>query len=134
MIPQDFPSCCYSSMRSLAVLVIHLIATLAQLLGPGGVRSLVAASPETTAPDRESLPATIAQSIRGGPHPGRPAGALGASNPSSSFRNCTEALDTARASQSLVEEVIQLSERHSSARDACARPAWPKVISIFLGE
>jgi hypothetical protein len=41
---QDFPSCYYSSMRNLAVLVIHLIATLARLLGPGGVRSLVAES------------------------------------------------------------------------------------------
>ena len=55
------------------------------------------ASPETPAPDRESLPATIAQSIRGGPHPCRLAGALGASNPPSPFRHCTEALDTARA-------------------------------------
>jgi putative transposase len=31
-------------MRNLAVLVIYLIATLARLLGPGGVRSLVAES------------------------------------------------------------------------------------------
>src|SRR5580698_916172 len=31
-------------MRNLAVLVIHYIATLARLLGPGGVRSLVAES------------------------------------------------------------------------------------------
>jgi hypothetical protein len=44
MIPQDFPSCYYSSMCNLAVLVIHLVATLARLLGPGGVRSLVAES------------------------------------------------------------------------------------------
>jgi hypothetical protein len=44
MIPQDFSCCYYSSMRNLAVLVIHLIATLARLLGPGGVRSLVAES------------------------------------------------------------------------------------------
>ena len=43
-IPQDFPPWYYSSMRNLAVLVIHLIATLARLLGPGGVRSLVAES------------------------------------------------------------------------------------------
>jgi hypothetical protein len=34
----------------------------------------------------------------------------------------------------LLEEVIQLSERYSSAKDACVRPAWPKAISIFLGE
>ena len=39
-----FPSCYYSSMPNLAVLVIHLIATLARLLVPGGVRSLVAES------------------------------------------------------------------------------------------
>ena len=31
-------------MRNLVVLFIHLIATLARLLGPGGVRSLVAES------------------------------------------------------------------------------------------
>ena len=43
-IPQDFPSCYHSSMRNLAVLFIHLLATLARLLGPGGVRSLVAES------------------------------------------------------------------------------------------
>src|SRR5260370_20008868 len=95
MIPQDFPSCYYSSMRNLAVLVIHLIGPVARTWWrpfPGrGV-----ASPETPAPDRESLPATIAQSIRGGPHPCRLAGALGASNPPSPFRNFTEALDTAR--------------------------------------
>ena len=29
-------------MRNLAVLFIHLLATLARLLGPGGVRSIVA--------------------------------------------------------------------------------------------
>ena len=42
MITQDFPSCYHSSMRNLAVLFIHLLATLARLLGPGGVRSIVA--------------------------------------------------------------------------------------------
>jgi hypothetical protein len=68
MIPQDFPSCYYSSMRNLAVLVIHLIATLARLLGPGGVRSLVA---ESLLLKHQLLivnrsPTTIAQSICGG--------------------------------------------------------------------
>jgi len=43
-IPQDSPSCYHSSMRNLAVLFIHLLAILARLLGPGGVRSLVAES------------------------------------------------------------------------------------------
>jgi len=44
MIPRDSPSCYDSAMRNLVVLFIHLIATLARLLGPGGVRSLVAES------------------------------------------------------------------------------------------
>src|SRR5664279_3289192 len=59
-------------------------------------RSRGIASPQTPTPDRESLPATIAESIRGGPHLRRLDGALGASNSSAPFRNCTEALDTAR--------------------------------------
>ena len=44
MIPQDCPSCYDSAMRNLVVLFIHFIATLARLLGPGGVRSIVAES------------------------------------------------------------------------------------------
>jgi hypothetical protein len=53
-------------MRNLAVLVIHLIATLARLLEPGGVRSLVAESlllkhqlliVNRRLPSRESRPA-----------------------------------------------------------------------------
>src|ERR1035438_2055897 len=44
MIPQDSASCYHSSMRNLAVLFIHSLATLARSLGPGGVRSLVAES------------------------------------------------------------------------------------------
>src|SRR5882757_7370856 len=44
MIPRDSPSCYDSAMRNLLALFIHLIATLARLLGPGGVRSLVAES------------------------------------------------------------------------------------------
>src|SRR6266480_4763900 len=44
MIPQNSPPCYHSSMRHLVVLFIHFIATLARLLGPGGVRSLVAES------------------------------------------------------------------------------------------
>src|SRR5580700_2711521 len=97
-IPEDSPSCYYSSMRNLAVLFIHFIAVLARLLGPGGVRSIVCgvASPQTPAPDRESLQATIAESIRVGPHLCRLDGALGASHSSAPVRNCTEALDTAR--------------------------------------
>jgi putative transposase len=44
MIPQNSPSCYHSSMRHLLVLFIHLLATLVRLLGPGGVRSIVAES------------------------------------------------------------------------------------------
>src|SRR5258708_4665891 len=44
MIPRDSPSCYDSAMRTLVVLFIHFIASLARLLGPGGVRSLVAES------------------------------------------------------------------------------------------
>ena len=43
-IPQNSPSCYHSLMRNLAVLFIHFIAVLARLLGPGGVRSLIAES------------------------------------------------------------------------------------------
>src|SRR5215469_16536546 len=44
IIPYDSPPCYHSSMRHLVVLFIHFIATLARLLGPRGVRSLVAES------------------------------------------------------------------------------------------
>jgi hypothetical protein len=44
VIPQDFPPCYHASMRHLVVLFIHFLATLVRLLGPGGVRSIVAES------------------------------------------------------------------------------------------
>jgi putative transposase len=44
MIPQDFPSCYDSAMSNLVILFIHFLVTLARLLGPGGVRSIVAES------------------------------------------------------------------------------------------
>jgi putative transposase len=40
----DFPSCYDSAISNLVILFIHFIATLARLLGPGGVRSIVAES------------------------------------------------------------------------------------------
>src|SRR6266851_9719907 len=43
-IPQDFPPCYHSAMRHPMVLFIHFLATLVRLLGPGGVRSIVAES------------------------------------------------------------------------------------------
>jgi putative transposase len=44
MIPRDSPSCYAFCDAQSVTLFIHLIATLARLLGPGGVRSLVAES------------------------------------------------------------------------------------------
>jgi hypothetical protein len=64
MIPRDSPSCYDSAPRNLVVLFIHLIATLARLLGPGGVRSIVAEFPRL----RRSHPTTncaIGDSILG---------------------------------------------------------------------
>src|SRR5437762_4319802 len=58
------------------------------------------ASPQTPTPDPESLPATILQSLRVGPYSCRRDGTLDATNSSAPFRNCTEAFDTARPSQS----------------------------------
>src|SRR5947207_2052584 len=44
MIPQDSAACYHSSMGHLVILFIHFLATLVRLLGPGGVRSIVAES------------------------------------------------------------------------------------------
>ena len=44
MIPRDSAACYHSSMRHLVILFIHFLATLVRLLGPGGVRSIVAES------------------------------------------------------------------------------------------
>ena len=44
IIPYDSLPCYHSLMHHLVVLFVHFIATLARLLGPGGVRSLVAES------------------------------------------------------------------------------------------
>jgi hypothetical protein len=82
-------------------------------------RSRGIASPQTPTPDRESLPATIAQSIRVGPHPCRLDGALGASNSSAPVRNRTEALDAARPSQRHEQAKVSaaiLTESPSEAR------------------
>src|SRR2546429_6688732 len=44
IFPWDFPSCYDSAMSNLVPLFVHFLATLARLLGPRGVRSIVAAS------------------------------------------------------------------------------------------
>ena len=76
------------------------------------------ASPQAPATDRESLPATIAESIRVGPRPCRLDGALGASNSSAPFRNCTEALDTASSSQSYEQAKVPDAVLHESPSEA----------------
>src|SRR5260370_9666077 len=87
--------------------------------GWGPFRGCGVPSPQAPTPDRESLPPSIAESKRVGSHPRRRAGAPGASNSSSPFRNCTESLDTARTSQSLEQAKVPhavLTESPSEAR------------------
>jgi len=74
-------------MRNLAVLVIHLIVTLARLLGPGGVHRCGVAAPQTPTPGPEPFPATIAESIRVGPHSCRLDGTVAATNSPAPFCN-----------------------------------------------
>ena len=120
-IPEDSPSCYDSVMRDLVVLFrpLHrypgpLARTWRRPFPSCGV-----ASPQTPTPDRQSLPATIAQSMRVGPQRRRLAGPLGASNSSAPFRNCIEAFDTARLSQSHEQAKVPdaiLTESPSQAR------------------
>jgi len=42
--PSDSRLCYRGAMRDLVILFIHLIATFARLLGPGGMRSVMAES------------------------------------------------------------------------------------------
>ena len=107
-------------MRDLVVLFIHLLATLVRLLGPGGVRSLLAESlllkhqllivnrsrqrsPNLSAGDR-ILAGLLALFVR----------------PTRLLRsaNCTEALDTARASQSLEQAKVPDALLHESPSEA----------------
>jgi hypothetical protein len=86
-------------MRNLAVLFVHFIAAMAQLLGPGGVRSLIA---ESLLLKHQLLivkhPEAISQPTRVGPDPRWLDGAPGASNSTAPFRNRSEAFDTASLS------------------------------------
>jgi len=111
-----FPFCYDSAMRNLVVLFIHFIATLARLLGPGGVRSLVAESllikHQLLIANRSRQRSPNLHSSR--PHPRRLAGALGASNSSPPFCNRTEALDTARPSQSYEQAKVPDAVLHQS--------------------
>ena len=108
-------------MRHLVVLFVHFIATLARLLGPGGVRSLVAESLilKHQLLDRDSLTATIAELMHVGPHPRRLDGALGTYHSPAPFRNRSEAFDAAWPSQSLEQAKVPravLTESPSEAR------------------
>src|SRR5438552_6308546 len=91
------------------------------------------ASPQASAPDLESLPATIPQFIRVGPHPCRLDGALGTSNSSAPFRNRTETLDAASLSQSHEQAKVPdaiLTESPTDARpertECRTRPCGPR--------
>jgi hypothetical protein len=111
-------------MRHLVVLIIHLIAILAQLLEPGGVRSLVAESlllkhqllsvnrsrqrsPNLSSWDR-ILAGWMALLVR--PHSPAP------------FRNRSEAFDTAWPSQSLEQAEVPHAVLPKSPTEA--RPEW----------
>lgn len=100
-------------MRNLVVLFIHFIVTLARLLGPGSVRCGVA-SPQAATPDCQSLPATIAESVRVGPHPRRLDGALGASTSSAPVRNRTY-LDVCKATRHMASLVATDTQGNSTA-------------------
>ena len=127
MIPQDSPPCYHSSMRHLVVLFIHFLAALARLLGPGGVRSIVAESLLLkhqllllNRPGQRSPP-----SLRVGPYSCRRAGTVDSTNSSAPFRNCTEAFDTASPSQGLEQAKVPhpvLPESPSEARPEGPEP------------
>src|SRR5271167_50054 len=96
--PVLLPFCDAQSGRSLHPL--HRCPGPLARTGRRPFRSCRVASPQAPTPDRESLPATIAEPTPVGPHPRRLDDALGASDSSAPVRNRTEALDTARPSQS----------------------------------
>src|SRR3984957_7524516 len=108
IIRWNFPSCYDSLMRDLVVLFIHLIASLARLLGPGGARSLVAESLllKHQLLNPESLPPTSAESVRVGPDPCRLAGALAASPSPAPLCHCAQAFDPDRPSPSHVQAKV----------------------------
>ena len=87
------------------------------------------ASPQAPTPYSESLPATIAESIRVGPHLRWLDGALGASDSSAPFRNSAEALDTARPSQSHEQAKIPDTILTKSATNARPEGAQPRTHS-----
>src|SRR3984957_3805715 len=120
-------------MRDLVILLIHFIATLARLLGPGGARSLVAESLllKQSTPDPESLPATSAESVRVGPDLCRLAGALAAAHSPASICHCAEALDPARPSPSHVQEKVPHAVLPQSPSQA--RPEGPSAELINAG-
>ena len=62
-VPEDFAILSDRAVRDLAVLFLHLLATIARLVGPGGARSVVTESllvKHLTA-DPQSLPETFSQ-------------------------------------------------------------------------
>jgi hypothetical protein len=81
--------------------------------------------PQAPTLDRGSLTAMIAEFMHVGPHPRRLNGTLGTSHSSSPFRNRSEALDTASASQSLEQGKVPhavLAESPTEARPERSEP------------
>jgi putative transposase len=121
-------------MRDLVVLLIHFIATLARLLGPGGARSIVDeyASDKAPTPDPESLPAPIAESRRVGPTPGWFDGALGASYSSAPVRNRTEALKPVRPSQGHKQAKYRMLFSSNRRRKLCPKGPSAELIHAVV--
>jgi len=100
IFPWDFPSCYDSAMSNLVILFVHFLATLARLLGPRGVRSIVVESLILkhqlliVARSRQRSPnLCTSDRILAGLN-----GTLGTSHSSAPFRNRSEAFDTASPS------------------------------------
>src|ERR1700733_7640964 len=95
-------------MGDLVVLFIHLIASLARLLRPGGARSLVAESlllkHQLLILNRSRQRAP--KSVRVGPDPCRLAGALAPSHAPAPLCHCAEALNPDRPSPSHVQAKV----------------------------
>ena len=82
-------------MRDPIILLVHLIATLARLMGPGGLRSVVAESVlvQAATAHSESLAAPGAESLRVGSDPRRRVCTVHAPGPGDSLSDRAETVD-----------------------------------------
>src|SRR6266851_4950330 len=95
-------------MSNLVVLFVHVLATVARLLGPGGVRSVVAESVlvKQQLPDPQSLAAAVTQSVLFRSPRGRFVCSLYSPRSSDPFGNRTETLDSFEHSPGSAEPKI----------------------------